>query len=312
MHRFRATLAVALAALALACGLAACANAGQVDEQSGSDTQITSTNAQNYLGLSTETGSAQAVASWSISGPDWSTQVTNTYDSTGNLTSQETVSTQPTTQTSQTVRYTYANHLLTTREATIDVGDMTSMIDVAYEAPSYETENENAELTYTGSGADDASGLSYVWESTYDLENHGLTLVKWIEQSTVTVPTNPGEESAEENPETTEIATSQTVDFDADGRATHLENTITGATLELDLAYSEDALTVSGDMGETWTLQVNDQGLITQAQNGDLTITIAYTELATPTNFNRALAKCSAGQAIVNALTLSLATGLLG
>ncbi len=311
MHRFRTALATALATSALMLGLVACGGAEAENDAPASDTASQATMAENYLDLASESGPAFAVSSWSIAGEGWKTEVTNAYDDAGNLTSQETVSSQPNTQTSQTASYTYAENLLTQREATMRIGDVASVVSLTYGTPSFESEGEEIELSYTGNGEDAASGLSYEWKTTYDLEQNGLSLAEWIEQSTVSVPVL-NEDGSRSDAEPTEIATNQSVTFDADGRASHVENTITGATLELELAYREDTLDVSGDVRETWSIQTNEQGLITQAERGDgVVISIAYAELASPTNFNRALARCSGGQALVNALTLSLATGLL-
>ena len=310
MARARSILATVLVAFAFALGLAACGNAETEDDAGGDDAQIAATTAQTYLNLASETGSAWAVSSWSIAGEGWKTEVTNTYDSAGNLTSQETVGTQPNTMTSQTLHYTYDKNALVSREAEMRLGDVASTIALSYAQPSLASADGTDVLSYAGTGTDESSGIAYDWESTYSLADNGATLVEWIEQSTVSVPGDVNEDDSTGEP--TEIITSQAMDFDADGRAIHAENTITGATLALELSYGEERLDVGGDVRETWTLQTNDQGLITQASRDDgVVISIAYAELATPTNFNRALARCSGGQALVNALTLSLATGVL-
>ena len=311
MARARSILATVLVAFAFALGLSACGNAAPEEAAAGDDAQIAATTAQTYLNLASETGSAWAVSSWSIAGEGWKTEVTNTYDSAGNLTSQETVGTQPNTMTSQTLHYTYDKNALVSREAEMRLGDVASTIALSYAQPSYTSADGEDVLSYTGTGTDETSGIAYEWETSYHLADNGTTLAEVAEQSTVSVPGAEGEDGSAGEP--TEIATSQATDFDSSGRATHAENTITGATLTLELAYGEDRLDVSGDVSETWSIQENDQGLITQAERGDgVVISIAYAELPTPTNFSRALARCSGGQALVNALTLSLATGLLG
>ena len=313
--RTRRLIPAAFAAIAFALALGACGAPAATETPEGGvetteSTATLPTTTKEYLDLSSETGSAWAVSAWSVTGDGWSTEATNTYDDAGNLTSQRTVGRQPGSESTQTVTYTYTDNLLVKRDATMGIAGVESTIGGEYGEPEFIVDGETAELIYTGYGDDGESGLSYVWESAYSLEDDGLSVEEWAEDSKVSVPGATDAEGESPDSETTDITMNQTVVFDAEGRATRIDSNVNGADISLTLTYADGTLGVAGDQEETWTYETNSDGLITKLTKDDTTIELSYTELKAPTNFNRALAKTSSGQAIVYALTASIASQL--